>query len=150
MMMMWIQQGGFSHESARSLFAGKSWKSCFSPENGDAINDGDSDDHEKEPQVSLLVILSRITRRLWNICLLLQVESGEWWWWSFLSSLIILLELYFIHRKNIHRALELLSSWRRGSFPAKKSHSLPSSNFLIIIQPARAARGPEGPARWER
>ena len=46
-------------------------------ENGDAIDDDDSDDHEKEPQVSLLVILSRITRRLWNICLLLQVESGE-------------------------------------------------------------------------
>ena len=102
-MMMWIQQGGFSPESARARSLQENLENHVFPqnaENGDAIDDDDSDDHEKEPQVSLLVILSRVTRRLWNICLLLQVESGECWWWSFLASLIILPELYFIHRKK--------------------------------------------------
>ena len=66
-------------------------------ENGDAIDDDDSDDHEKEPQVSLLVILSRITRRLWNICLLLQVESGECWWWFFFRKFDIILKHTLSH-----------------------------------------------------
>ena len=79
-------------------------------ENGDDNAIDGSDDHEREPQVSLLVILSGVTRRLRNIRLLLQVESGERWWWSFLASLIILPELYFIHRKQTY-----IEPWKSSS-----------------------------------
>ena len=91
-------------------------------------------------RASLLALPGREERRYLDCCILSHTPAVRYLWVSIIIVFIIVIILHHHHFHYFHRPWLLHLEDR----PARLSH------IWIFIKPAHEARGPEGPAHWER